>query len=163
MAFAAASARAGEIPIDISSLVNVQWTSSFSIRSQNFGGVPFAIPTGLNYNYWSGSVAGNCGSGVVSLTVPVGVAGVTSAFSLVNTFRGQAGPDAYLYVTFTGSAGATVTQPLLGGVNVRDYNNDGYQNTINNTSTTQVWTKCSAGGICHPSADQCDYYRCRQL
>jgi hypothetical protein len=28
----------------------------------------------------------------------------------------------------------------VGGVNVRDFNNDGYQNTINNTSTTQVWT-----------------------
>jgi hypothetical protein len=41
--------------------------------------------------------------------------------------------------SFQGSAGATATQPLVGGVNVRDYNNDGGQNTIN-TSTVQAWT-----------------------
>jgi hypothetical protein len=150
IAFAGVTARAGEIPIDISGLVNEPWTGSFCNNgivnagtfptgSQSYGGVPFAIPAGPN-NYWSGSVAGNCGSGEVSLTVPVGVPGVTSAFTLLNTFRGQAGPDAYLYVTFTGSAGATFTHPLVGGVNVRDYNNDGYQNTINNTSTIQAWT-----------------------
>jgi hypothetical protein len=70
----------------------------------------------------------------------VGVSGVTSAFTLLNTFRGEAGPDAYLYVTFTGSGGATATQPLVGGVNVRNYNSGGYTSTINNTSTVQVWT-----------------------
>jgi hypothetical protein len=45
-----------------------------------------------------------------------------------------------VFITFTGSNGATATQPLVGGVNVRDYNNDGGQNTINNTSTIQAWT-----------------------
>jgi hypothetical protein len=151
IAFTAASARGGEIPIDISALVNVLWTSpfcdnsivsgsTFPSGSQNFGGVPFVIPTSPN-NYWSGAVAGNCGSGTVSVTVPVGVSGVRSVFTLLNTFRGQTGPDAYLYVTFTGSGGAAATQPLVGGVNVRNYNNsDGYTNTINNTSTIQIWT-----------------------
>jgi hypothetical protein len=52
---------------------------------------------------------------------------------------GWAGPDAYLYITFTGSGGATETVPLVGDVRVRDYNNDGNTNTINNTSTVQVW------------------------
>lgn len=85
-------------------------------------------------------VAANCESGTVSLTIPVGVSGVTSAFTLLNTMWGQAGPKAYLYITFNGSNGATLTRPLVGGVNVRDFNNDGYQNSINNTSTTQVWT-----------------------
>jgi len=149
IAFAAASARAGEISIDISSLANEPWTftgpthiinpSTFPIGNQNFGGVPFAIPTGPN-NFWLGAAAANFGSGVVSLTIPVGVQGVTSVFTLLNTFWSQPGPNAYLYITFTGSAGATVTQPLVGGVNVRDYNNDGFQNTVNGTSTVQVWT-----------------------
>jgi hypothetical protein len=152
IAFAVASARAGEIPIDISALVNVPWTylpppcsgginngSTFPTGNQNFGGVPLSIPTGPN-NYWNGGAAANCGSGTVSLTIPVGVYGVTSAFTLLNSMWGQAGPHAYLFITFTGSDGATVTQLLVGGVNVRDFNNDGYQNTINNTSTTQVWT-----------------------
>jgi hypothetical protein len=157
MAFAVVSARAGQIPIDISTLANLLWTSpfcdnsilnasTFPTGSQNFGGVPFAIPTGPN-NYWSGSLAGNCGSGVVSITIPVGVPGVTSAFTLLNTFRGQAGPDAYLYVTFTGSGGATATQPLVGDVNVRNYNSGGYTSTINNTSTIQVWTNGGEGQL----------------
>ena len=150
VASAAASARAGEIPVDISALVNLLWTSpfcdnaivngsTFPSGSQSLGGVPFAIPTGPN-NYWSGAVAGNCGSGIVSLTVPVGVSGVSSVFTLLNTFRGQAGPNAGLYITFTGSGGATATQPLVGDVNVRNYNSGGYTSTINNTSTIQVWT-----------------------
>jgi hypothetical protein len=142
--------RAGEIPIDVSTLMNLGWTASFCNNSivngstfptgsQNFGGVPFAIPAGPN-NYWSGSLAGNCGAGTVSVTVPVGVAGVRSAFTLLNTFRGEAGPNAALYITFNGSAGATATQPLVGNVNVRNYNSGGYTSTINNTSTIQVWT-----------------------
>jgi hypothetical protein len=72
--------------------------------------------------------------------LPVGVSGVTSVFTLLNTFRGEAGPDPYLYVTFTGSGGATATRPLVGGVNVRNYNSGGYTSTIDNTSTIQVWT-----------------------
>ena len=94
IAFAAASAHAGEIPIDISALMNLGWTSpfcdnsivdgsTFPSGSQNFGGVPFAIPA--PNNYWSGSIAGNCGSGPVSLTVLVGVSGVRSVFTLLNT------------------------------------------------------------------------------
>jgi hypothetical protein len=150
VAFAAVSARAGEIPIDVSGLVDEPWAASvcgggiingdtFPTGTQNFGGVPFAISTGPN-NYWSGATVADCGAGTVRLTIPVGVQGVTSVFTLLNTGWGQPGPSAYLYVTFTGSAGATATQPLVGGVNVRDYNNDGYQNTINNTSTVQAWT-----------------------
>jgi len=147
----AAAVRAGEIPIDISGLVNEPWTFSngeggatiyngntFPIGAQNFGGVPFAIPTGPN-NYWNAAAAANFGSGIVSLTIPVGVYGVTSAFTLLNTFWGWPGPTAYLSVTFTGSDGATETVTLVGDVNVRDYNNDGNTNTINNTSTIQVW------------------------
>jgi hypothetical protein len=151
MAFAAASARAAEIPIDLSSLANEPWTyvgpndfliingDTFPTGSQNFGGVRFAIPTGPN-NYWAGAAAANFGPGVVRLTIPVGVSGVTSAFTLLNSMWGFAGPTAYLYITFTGSDGATVTQPLVGNVNVRDYNNDDNTNTINNTSTVQAWT-----------------------
>jgi hypothetical protein len=149
--FAAASARAGEVPIDISALMNLGWTSpfcngnsivngsTFPSGSQNFGGVPFAIPAGPN-NYWGGTVAGSCGSGTVSLTVPVGVSGVRSVFTLLNTYNGQAGPSAYLYITFTGSDGATATEPLVGDVNIRNYNGGGYTQTIDNSSTVQVWT-----------------------
>ena len=52
---------------------------------------------------------------------------------------GWAGPKPYLFITFNGSNGATRTVGLVGNVNVRDYNQDGNTNTINNTSTVQVW------------------------
>jgi hypothetical protein len=96
------------------------------------------IPAGPN-NYWNAGAAADFGSGTVSVTIPVGVSGVTSVFTVLNTMWGQPGPKAYVFVTFTGSNGAIVTQPLIGGVNVRDHNNHGYDNTINNTSTVQVW------------------------
>ena len=140
-----AIARAGEIPIDISGLVNAPWSyqlsnpSTFPTGNLNFGGIPFSIPTGPN-NYWSGAQATDAGSGTATLTIPVGVAGVISAFTLLNTTCGQPGPRAYLFVTFNWGNGATATAPLVGDANVRDYNNDGCADTINNTTTTQVWT-----------------------
>ncbi|HUO30875.1 MAG TPA: hypothetical protein VMU80_16745 [Bryobacteraceae bacterium] len=145
-----AAARAGEVPVDLSSLANEPWTFSnapggasvynpntFPIGAQSFGGVPFVIPA--PNNYWNGAAAADFGPGVVSLTIPVGEYGVTSAFTLINTFWGFPGPTPYLHVTFNGSDGATFTVPLVGDVNVRDYNQDGNTNTINNTSTIQVW------------------------
>jgi hypothetical protein len=150
MAFTATAVRAGETPVDLGSLANEPWTyvgpndfliingDTFPTGPQNFGGVPFAIPAGPN-NYWAGGAAADFGPGTVQLTIPVGVYGVTSAFTILNTMWGWEGPTAYLYITFRGSNGATRTVPLVGNVNVRDYNNDGNTNTIDNTSTVQVW------------------------
>ena len=150
IALSTVSAHAGQIPIDIGGLVNEPWSfagpndcgltngSTYQSGSQNYGGIPFMIPTGPP-NYWSGCGAANFGPGTVSLTIPVGVFSVRSAFTLLNTLWSQPGPNAYLAITFNGSAGATETVSMVGGVNVRDYNNDGGQNTINNTSTVQAW------------------------
>jgi hypothetical protein len=146
----AISMRAGEIPIDISALANEPWTyvgpndfiiingDTFPIGPQIFGGVPFAIPAGNN-NYWAGAAAANFGPGTVSITIPVGVFGVTSVFTVLNSMWGWAGPTPYLFITFNGSNGVTWTKGLVGNVNVRDYNQDGNTNTIDNTSTVQVW------------------------
>ena len=148
--FAVALARAGEIPIDISALANEPWTfvgpnnfiitngSTFPTGNLNLGGIPFVIPSGPN-NYWAGGATAGFGPGTVSLTIPVGVPGVTSVFTLLNTMWGQFGPNAYLFITFRGSNGAIATVPLVGNVNVRDYNNDGGDNQINATSTVLVW------------------------
>lgn len=57
----------------------------------------------------------------------------------------QPGPQSYLFATFNWANGATATQPLVGGVNVRDYNQDGGQNTINDTSTTLAWDNGQLG------------------
>jgi len=142
--------RAGETPIDLTAFANEPWTyvgpndfliingDTFPIGTQNFGGVPFAISSGPN-NYWAGAAAADFGPGTVGLTIPVGIFGVTSVFTVLNTMWGWAGPAAYIYLTFNGSHGAVKTVPLVGNVNVRDYNQDGNTNSINNTSTIQVW------------------------
>lgn len=70
----------------------------------------------------------------------MGVFGVTSAFTLINAVWGQPGPNSYVSLTFNGSNRASFTEPLVGGVNVRDFNQDGYQNSINGTSTVQAWS-----------------------
>jgi hypothetical protein len=69
----------------------------------------------------------------------VGVFGITSVFTVLNSMWGWAGPKSYLFVTFNGSNGATKTVGLVGDVTVRDYNQDDNTNTINNISTVQVW------------------------
>jgi hypothetical protein len=93
-----------EIPIDISSLANEPWTylgpndfliingDTFPTGSQNFGGVPFAIPTGPN-NYWAGAAAANFGPGVVRLTIPVGVSASLLPFTLLNSMWGLGRSD----------------------------------------------------------------------
>src|SRR5690349_8754299 len=111
IALTAAAVFAAEAPVDLSGLVNQPWTFSgsnsglingntFPAGDQNFGGIPFSIPAGPN-NYWSSATAANFGAGTVSLVIPVGVFGVTSAFTLMNSVWGQPGPDSYVTVTFT--------------------------------------------------------------
>lgn len=148
--FAAVSMHAGETPIDMTAPANELWTyvgpndfliingSTFPTGAQNFGGIPFVIPTSPN-NYWAGAAAANFEAGTVSLTIPVGVYGVTSVFTVLNTMWGWPGPKSYLFITFNGSNGATKTVGLVGNVSVRDYNQDGNTNSIDNTSTVQVW------------------------
>ena len=147
---AAAPVFAGENPIDLSLVANEPWTftgpndyliingSTFPVGIQYFGGVPFSTPDSPN-NYWGAGAAADFGPGVVSVTIPIGFSGVTSVYTLLNTMWGWAGPSAYVFITFNGSGGATQTVPLVGNVNVRDYNQDGNTNTINGTSTVQVW------------------------
>jgi hypothetical protein len=147
----AANCLAGELPIDLTTLANEPWTftgpndfvitngSGFPTGAWNFGGVPFMISAGPN-NYWAGGAAANFGSGAVSLTIPIGVYGVRSVFTILNSMWGQFGPNAYLFLTFTGSDGAHEEVRLVGNIDVRDYNNDGGDNAINGTSTVQVWS-----------------------
>ena len=141
--------RAAEVNIDLSGVANEPWTftvgsclvangDTFPTGLQNFAGVPFLISPGPN-NIWSGCAAANEGPGSVGLTIPVNVYGVTSAFTVINTDWGIPAPISDLYVTFKGSGGARMTVPLLGNVTVRDHNQDGFTNTIDNTSAVQVW------------------------
>ena len=87
------------------------------------GGVPFDIASNPNGKQaWHADIAAGGGGGQVGITLPVNVFGATEVYSLINTWCGQAGPDAYAWLVFTGSGGATYTKNLIGGVDICDYN-----------------------------------------
>jgi hypothetical protein len=109
--------------------------------SQIFGGVPFYIPTNdpNGNNYWNSAYASGAGSNVSeTLTIATNIFDATQVNTLINTYGGEPGPVSYAYIEFFGTGGAFYKYNLVGDSDVRDFNNDGYTNTINGTTTTQV-------------------------
>ncbi len=86
-----------------------------------------------------GDIAAAGGNGTVSITMNTNAYGVTDVYTLINSWKGQAGPASYASLVFTGTGGASYTYNLIGNVDIRDYNNDGWTDTINGTTTTNVF------------------------
>ncbi len=106
----ASTAFAGEVTINVSSVVNEPWTyqtipnpGTFPVGYQNPAGIPFEISTAPN-NVWLGRAAANSGPGTVAVTIPIGVEGVTTVFTLLNTFWGQPGPATFTKIRLTEAA-----------------------------------------------------------
>lgn len=120
--------------------------TSLPSGNQTYNGQPFDI-AGSNggNNAWFSSVAANNGSGSVSLTIPVNVSGVVSAYTLMNTFWGQSGAS-YDAVTFTGSLGTVYTVTLMGNSDIRDYNNYIWTNSTGASGTINAWNNYASGG-----------------
>jgi hypothetical protein len=108
------------------------------------GNVPFFIPADGN-NCWSSSIVAN--SGMVSVDIPVDEYGVKYVDTLMNSIWGQVGPKTK--IEFFGSNNSYFAKNITGNVDIRDFNNNTYTNSINETTTTQVWSsKKSSGGWC---------------
>ncbi len=91
------------------------------------GGVDFALIP-------SGTTASSLGilqtsSSQSSFDIPVNIAGGTVLYTLINSVYGTAG-DTVGTVEIKGTGGADAVFDLIEGTNIRDYNNDGYNNTI---------------------------------
>ena len=131
-------ARADFIAVDFSANANASLQaldSSYPAGNVTLGGIPFAIPSSGN-NIWRGDVPSD--PGIRTLTIPVGVYGVENVYSLINSFGGQPGPSSYASVEFIGSGGADYIYDLVGNSDIRDWNNDGFTNSINDTTTINV-------------------------
>ncbi|MFY9645978.1 MAG: hypothetical protein WAK29_12410 [Terriglobales bacterium] len=128
--------------IDISSVTNTTWCgapeggflncATFPYGEQTYDGIPYLIPgnaQGTANNIWNSQVAAGGGSGTVSVTIPINVAKVKTVYTLINTYWGST-QSGLVTVTFTGSAGATWTFDPVGNVNIRDYNNGSYTDSI---------------------------------
>lgn len=127
----AASAFVGQDPDSFSGGISYHATGTITL-----GGVPFSIPD-AGLNGWNSQKA--AGPNPRSITIPVNLSGITEIDTLITTYYGQPGP-ALATIEFFGTNGACYEKDLIGGVDVRDYNNDGFTNTINGTTTTQVLT-----------------------
>lgn len=134
-------------PINFSSSANFQLQSldaGYPAGNVTLGGVPFNIQTSGN-NTWHSEVA--TGPNPRVLNIPVGVFGVTEVNTLINNYWGQAGPTSYASLEFFGSGGAYYKKDLVGNVDIRDFLNNVFTNSINGTTTTQVYSGFGTNGF----------------
>jgi hypothetical protein len=126
------------IPLGSEADLNAQtFAATYPTGDVTFAGVPFSIPTSGNNIVWNNNGPHN---GTIVKDFPVGVSGVTQVQTLINTTFGQPGPNSYLQLEFFGSAGADYTVGLIVEVDMRDYVKGAWTNTINGTSTINVFT-----------------------
>jgi hypothetical protein len=149
-----ATAVAQQHPINISAKANFNWCSATPINcttypfgTKSYNGVTFDIPgTATTDNVWSAYQAANTGSEKVSVTIPVNIKGVKTVYTLMDTEWGSTAKG-LLDITFTGTGGATWSYDPIGNVSIRDYNNDGYTNSIGCALPTGPGTAATVTGF----------------
>ena len=102
------------------------------------GGVPFRIPV-LDPSVWKSEDPFMTGPNPRTLDILVNQQGVDRVYTLINTGGGALGPTAYAWLEFWGDGGAYHRKDLVGNVDLRDYNYDGWTNQINGTTTVNVF------------------------
>lgn len=102
------------------------------------GGVPFVIPVGGNNAFFM------AGAGQTTFTVPTNIPSAAKVHILLNTGWGTTTPN--LAQVETTVDGNTTTKFLTGGTDMRDYLQNTYTNTINGTTTTNVFNAGSGSG-----------------
>lgn len=118
--------------------------NQFPEGNVTLGGIPFSIPSGAE-NIWDSQLAP--GSNPRTLVVPVNLFGVQTVYSLVNTLWGSFQPPPGLAsIQFNGSLGASYTFNLVGNSDIRDFLFNVFTNSINNTTTTNVFNAGSGFG-----------------
>ncbi len=128
----------------------IDFSSSHNWRMQDFpptnaqyfpegdvvlGGVPFSIPTEGN-NVW---LATHYTDACDVLEIIVNEYGVDGVHTLINTSGGVTGGP-YAWLEFFGTNGAYYRKDLYGDDDIRDYYYNWYTNSINGTTTTNVFT-----------------------
>ena len=132
-------------PIDLSPHVNCRIQTlngpapSFPEGPVKFNGIPFVRPS-KGLNAWNGR---NEPSGRLKRTrkfdIYVGVFGATEVFTLINTLVGEKRPGTFATLEFHGSDGGLFKRTLDGNIDIRDYIFSDYTNSINGTSTVNVF------------------------
>jgi hypothetical protein len=102
------------------------------------GGIPFNIQAVGGNNAWNAEVV--TGPYPHVLSIPLSIPNAMEVHTLINTFYGQPGPTSYIKLEFLGSNGAYFSKELIGNVDVRDHFFSNWTNSINGTSSINVFT-----------------------
>ncbi|MDZ4830171.1 MAG: hypothetical protein SGJ09_08255 [Phycisphaerae bacterium] len=104
------------------------------------GGIPFEIaPLGNNYIQTSSF------RGTVALVFPIGLPNVAGVHTLINTYWGEGGSGTLASLKFEFDDGSNFVKPLDGNVDIRDFYQNVFTNTINGTTTVNVFTTDNDG------------------
>jgi hypothetical protein len=143
-------------PVNISRFANFSWVEPETDPDGQRGvylpggptgevtldGVTFGIlSNAAGLQAWNANVAADNGDHQESITIPVGVFGVTAVNTLLNTYWGVSGASVSSLV-FTGSNGASSTDNLVGNDDIRNWC---CTQTINGTSTINVFSVGASG------------------
>lgn len=120
-------------PVEITR--NAQLPAGLPTGSLTFGGVPFTIPTG-GLNYWDSEGVG--GPNPRILDIGTNRYGVSRVFTLINTMWGKTGGP-FASLEFFGDNGGYYKKDLYGDIDIRDYNKSNWTNSINGTTTVNVF------------------------
>ena len=101
-----------------------------------FGGIPFTILPCNGLNTWNSSISG--GANPRKLKLLVNNQTVETLELLSNTYWGQPGPVAYNNVSFWSGGVKIYNKDLIGNVDTRDFLQNSWTNSINNTTTINV-------------------------
>lgn len=142
-----AGASAQFVTVDFSSQFNMSRNNALLANggmmpfgNQTFNGVPMAMGGTADFNtLWAWTGHDPAKGGTQSLVVNTNIFGATSVYSMINTFWGAPGPNSFLSIEFKGTGGLSQVFTLIGNSDVRDYNQNVWTNTINGTTTVEVW------------------------
>jgi hypothetical protein len=137
------SAMANDVTVDLSNYLNLGFTNSWFINGAEFApiigttfgnqgsSVPFQVADapdtsgqGGNNNFWFGLWGGpgnQLFGSPLSVTIPIGMAGVSTVYTLADNTFGTSGNTEFS-VTFTPTVGAPITGFYVGSDNTKDYN-----------------------------------------
>ena len=101
--------------------------------------VPFSVSSWNNTNN-SWNAFFHTGSNPRSLEINFNRQSVSEFHFFGNTFWGQPGPNSFITIEFYDNSTLVHSKNLIGNVDIRDYNQSGFTNNINNTTTTNFFS-----------------------
>ena len=124
-------------PLDLAPYLNQAglWgEGTFPVGYRMIGGVPFLFSAG-HRREWAATTTVHGSARPAILSIPVKRNALSTAYFVMNTVWGAPGPASYLSISFTGNRGAHFEKQLVGGVDIRDYNQGLYTNSLNGTTS----------------------------